>query len=287
MRQDKIVAVAGKTSLAVVLLMFFLCQGAAAQESVFSTHAFQARQDLWAAFSQKKSAQPSPPCIQPPPTLTWKDYRGPFAKTVGALAGRLERKSVGEPHYKPGVRLCTLVLKDKFKLFVQDTIDPISFLNAGFNAGIGQADDTDPTYGQGAAGYGKRFGANLIGQASSEFFKDFAYPTIFFEDPRYYRLGEGPFRSRLFHAVSHVVVAYRENGSRMFNFSEWLGTSSAVALSNVYHPDNRRGFVPAAERVAYGFANDIGFDILREFWPEVARKFKLPFRYSSKPPDEP
>lgn len=285
MRRETIAAAAGKTSLVVVLLASFLCKGAAAQEWSFSRYALHARRDLRSAFSRQTSQQFSPPCIQPPPTVSWKDYRGPFAKTVGALAGRLERKSVRKPHYKPGVRLCTLVLKDKFTLFVQDTIDPVSFLNAGFNAGISQAEDDDPSFGQGAVGYGKRFGANLAGQASSEFFKDFAYPTIFFEDPRYYRLGQGPFGTRLFHAVSHSVVAYRENGSRMFNFSEWLGTSSAVALSNVYHPDNRRGFAPAAERVAYGVANDIGFDILREFWPEIARKFKLPFRYQTKPPD--
>ncbi len=224
------------------------------------------------------------PCIQPPPVVSWRDYQGPFAKVVGTFAGRLERKSVREPHYKPDARLCTLVLKDKFILFVEDTIDPASFLNAGYNAGISQAEDDDPSFGQGAAGYGRRLGANLAGQASSEYFKDFAYPTIFSEDPRYYRLGRGSFRRRLFHAVSHSVVAYHENGMTTFNFSEWLGTSSAVVLSNAYTPDNRRGFAPAAERVVYGVANDIGFDVLREFWPEIARKFRLPFRYEKMPP---
>jgi hypothetical protein len=64
----------------------------------------------------------------------------------------------------------------------------------------------------------------------------------------------------------------------MFNFSEWLGTTSAVVLSNTYHPDNQRGFAPAAQRVGYSVLQDIGFDVLREFWPEISRKFKLPFR---------
>jgi hypothetical protein len=228
--------------------------------------------------------QPPVPCIQPPPVVSWRDYRGPFAKVIGTFTGRLERKSVREPHYKPGARLCTLVLKDKFILFVEDTVDPASFIDAGYNAGISQAEDDDASFGQGAAGYGKRFGASLANQASAEFFADFAYPTIFSEDPRYYRLGRGSFKKRLFHAMSHSVVAYRENGKRMFNFSQWLGSSSAVALSNVYTPDNRRGFAPAAERVTYGVANNIGFDVLREFWPEIARKFRLPFRYETTPP---
>lgn len=69
----------------------------------------------------------------------------------------------------------------------------------------------------------------------------------------------------------------------MPNYSEWLGTASAVALSNVYHPDNRRGFGPSAENVVIAMAQDAGFDVLREFWPEIARKFKLPFRGEERP----
>jgi len=147
----------------------------------------------------------------------------------------------------------------------------------------GQAENHDPGFGQGAEGYAKRFGAGLADQASSEFFKDFAYPTIFSEDPRYYRLAGGGGGKRLFHAAGHMFIAHREDGTHMFNFSEWLGTSSAVALSNVYHPDNKRGFSPAAQRVGYSVLADSGFDVLREFWPEIARKLKLPFRGQQKP----
>jgi len=222
-------------------------------------------------------------CVQPPPLVRWQDYNGPFAKFVGVFAGKLERKSVHSPHYKPGLILCTLDTKDKFLLFLHDTVDPVTFLSVGFNAGIDQAEDTDHSFGQGAAGYGKRFGAEFAGQASSEFFKDFAYPTIFSEDPRYYRLAHGSARRRLVHALEHAFVAHRENGTRMFNASEWLGTTTASVLSNTYHPDNQRGFSPAAQRVGFSVLQDMGFDVLREFWPEVARKFKLPFRDQNEP----
>jgi hypothetical protein len=226
---------------------------------------------------------PEPPCIQPPPVVSWRDYQGPYAKTVGVFARRLERRSVRSGHYKAGAMLCTLEVKDKFKLFIQDSLDPAAFLSAGFNAGISQAEDDDPSYGQGARGYGARFGANMAGQATSYFFKDFAYPTIFAEDPRYYRLGEGRRNKRVFHAVEHSYIAYNENGARMCNLSEWLGTISAVLVANTYHPDNRRGFSPTARRVSVSVGNDIGFDLLREFWPEIARKFKLPFREQDDP----
>jgi len=218
------------------------------------------------------------PCVQPQPLPSWSDYHGKFAKGVGTFARKLERKSVHPPHYKPGAVLCTLVVKDKFFLFAKDGLDPATFLSVGFDAGLDQAQNNDPTFGQGAAGYSKRFGANFAGQASFKFFKDFAYPTIFSEDPRYYRLAYGGGKKRILHALGHAFVAYRENGTSTFNVSEWLGTTSAVVLSNTYHPGNRRGFTPAARGVGYSILNDMGFDLLREFWPEVAREFKLPFR---------
>jgi hypothetical protein len=220
-------------------------------------------------------------CVQPAPMVRLEDYDGPLKKLVGTFARPLERKAVSLPNYKPGLKLCTLKLKDKFALFVQDSLDPVTFLGTGFNAGIDQAENTDRSYGQGAQGYGRRFGAEFAGQASSRFFKDFAYPWIFSEDPRYYRLGRGPTGRRLLHAMGHVVVAQRDDARRMFNFSEWLGTSSTVALSNTYHPDSQRGFAPAAERVGYSMLQDVGFDVLREFWPEVSHLLKLPFRGES------
>jgi len=223
------------------------------------------------------------PCVEPPPMVRLEDYDGPLKKIVGTFARKLERKSVHQPHYKPGAMLCSLKPKDKFVLFVQDTFDPVTFLASGFNAGLDQAENQDPTFGQGAAGYGKRFGANFADQASSKFFKDFAYPSIFSEDPRYYRLAHGSGGRRFLHAVEHAFVAHRENGKRMFNLSEWLGTTSSVVLSNVYHPGNERGFAPAARLVGYSIIEDVGFDVLREFWPEISRKFRLPFRGEREP----
>jgi len=229
--------------------------------------------------SSQEEAQvnPTAPCLEPP-MIHWEEYQGKFKKSVGVFARKLERKSVPRPHYKAGTVLCTLVVKDKFLLFLRNTFDPASFLSMGFNAAKNQAQNSDPSFGQGAAGYGKRFGANFADLASGSFFGDFLYPTIFAEDPRYYRLARGGGRRRLLHALAHVFVANRENGTHMVNASQWLASTTVVALSNTYHPDNQRGFAPAAQRVAYVAGENMGFDVLREFWPEIARKFKLPFR---------
>ena len=232
---------------------------------------------------EKQTPQGPTTCLQPPPLVSWQDYEGPFAKVVGAFGRKLERKEVSPAVYKQGTVLCTLQVKAKFMLFVGDTIDPITFLSAAFNAGISQAQNTDPSYGQGAAGYGRRFGYNMIDQAQGNFFGDFAYPVIFSEDPRYYRLGTGSVPRRFFHAVKHSAIAYNVDGTEMPNYSLWFAATSSTVLSNVYHPDHRRGVGPTAESVGSGIGEGIGFDVLREFWPEIARKFKLPFRGESLP----
>jgi hypothetical protein len=232
-------------------------------------------------------AQPSAPsatmniahaCVQPPPMVRLEDYDGPFRKTVALFDRKIELTAVRQPHYQPGVKLCSLHVQDKFVLFVRDTIDPVTFLDVAFDAGFDQATNRDPTFGQGAAGYGKRFGASFADQTSFKFFKDFAYPSIFSEDPRYYRLIEGSTGRRILHAVDHAFVAHRDNGDRMFNFSEWLGTISVLSLSNLYRPGNQRGFGPTSEQVGYNIGEDMCFDVLREFWPQIAHKFRLPFR---------
>jgi hypothetical protein len=227
---------------------------------------------------EEKTAAANLKCLEPIPMLSWDDYRGPLAKTAGILARKLERKSTTPPRYRTDAMLCTLGVKDKFLLFAHDTVEPFSFLSAAFNAGLGQAQNQDPSFGQGSAGYGKRFASNFAGQTTGLFFGEFLYPTLFKEDPRYYRLARGSTRQRLLHALEHAVIAHRDDGKRMFHFSEWLGTTSTVILNNTYHPGNNRSAGAVAEAVGTNVATDTGFDVLREFWPEIAHKFKLPFR---------
>ena len=153
---------------------------------------------------------PAEPCVQPPPDLSWHDYDGPFSKVLGVIGQKVERRTVHLPHereprYKPNAVLCSLEIGDKFILFVHDSVDPFTFLAAGFNAGISEAEDTDAPFGQGGAGYGRRFGANYADQVQYNFFKGFFYPIVFSEDPRYYRLAHGSTRSR----ISHALGAFR------------------------------------------------------------------------------
>ena len=205
------------------------------------------------------------------------DYSGPLNGIVARFSQRVESATVHVPHHH-GLRPCAMTAGDKFRLFVQDNIDPLNFAGAAWTAGEAQLEHEDPTYRQGMGGFSKRYGAALADNGVSDFFGTFLYPAAFHQDPRYYRLGQGSFGARLGHALAHRFVAQSDSGHAMFNFSEWMGTASSKALGNLYHPGNERGFAATATRVGFSVSSDMAWDVLREFWPEVAHKFKLPFR---------
>ncbi len=236
-----------------------------------------AKPDPTQSSAVQSPAATQQPCAESEPLISLDQYHGPFQKTVVYLGRKLERKTTHRPHYQPGISLCSLTAGEKFRLFVNDTIEPVSFIAAGIAGGIAQATDADESFGQGSAGYGKRYGAAFADQAADNFFREFFYPALFREDPRYYRMAHGSSRRRLGHALRHTFVATSDSGRNMFNFSEWFGTASAQVLSNTYHPDNSRGFASAAEGTAIRLCTDMGFDVLREFLPDIFRKLNLPF----------
>ena len=222
------------------------------------------------------------PCIEPQPVIRWEDYHGPL-QNVESLARKLDPDSDRQRAYKPDKALCSLEVKDRFVAFAQNTLDPIALISAGFSAGIDHLSRRDPTFKMGASGYTKRLGAELASQSAWRFVVDLGLPTLFGEDPRYYRLGEGGTKKRTLHALKHVFIAHHENGSPMFNYSEWIGTSAAVALSNTYHPGNQQGIGVIGEKVSFIVVEDMGMDVLKEFWPDLVHKLHMPFRVRNDP----
>ena len=226
----------------------------------------------------KPVAKPAAPCARQYEPFDVDDYNGPLNQLVARFSQRVDSATVRLPRHPSALRPCSLNTAEKFRMFVNDNTDPLNFVGASWDAAVSQLTHDDRSYGQGSSGYGKRYSADLADNLTSDFFGMFLYPSLFRQDPRYFRMGEGSARARLGHALAHRFVTQSDSGKPMFNYSEWMGVASAKALTNLYHPDNRRGFGPTASRVGASVANDMAWDVLREFWPEVAHKFHLPFR---------
>jgi hypothetical protein len=160
----------------------------------------------------------------------------------------------------------------KFKL-AAEYINPYTFVFVAAEAGIDQARNHPEDYGQGAEGYGKRYGAGLADGLTDGLFVTGVYPSIFHQDSRYYRLGDGSFSHRAGYALTRILVTRQDSGRKAFNISEILGSFSSAALAVTYYPKSERDFTDVAQRSGIQFAFDAGFDLLKEFYPEIQRKF--------------
>ena len=137
-----------------------------------------------------------------------------------------------------------LTPKLKFQLAWRSVIDPFTFVGVGFVAGIDQAADQFGAYGQGAAGYARRFGATYGNVVSSTFIGSAILPTLFKQDPRYFYRGTGSTRSRILYALANAVICKGDNKKWQFNYSEVIGAFATGAISYTYYPEaDRHGVV--------------------------------------------
>jgi hypothetical protein len=158
-----------------------------------------------------------------------------------------------------------LTWKQKFSLATRGTFDPVAMIGVGFAAAIEQANNSFPGYGQGAAGYSKRYAAKFVDGRSSDFLTHAVFPALFHQDPRYYYQGSGTVKSRLAHAVSSAFVTRSDSGRTVPNYSYLLGNLCAGALSNLYYPPGNRGAHLVFTNTAIGLAGRLGTNLLREF----------------------
>lgn len=168
-----------------------------------------------------------------------------------------------------------LTAGQKFKLAARGTFDYMEFIWYGALAGIGQAKGNEPEYGQGAEGYAKRYGEQFGDGTIENIMTKAAMPALLHQDPRYYQQGKGTVRHRTWYALSRTFITRSDSGTTQFNFSEVIGSGASAGISTyTYHPSGDRNF----ETVATTWGSQVGYDmisfVLKEFWPDLRRKFR-------------
>ncbi len=157
-----------------------------------------------------------------------------------------------------------LTARLKFQMALKVAVDPVSFLGAGFLAGIDQAADT-PNYPQGAQGYGKRFGAIYADGVTDILFGGAILPSLLHQDPRYFYQGTGTKKSRALHALSNPFICRGDNGKLQPNYSSIGGDLISSAISNAYYPASNRGAAFTFENLAIDTAEREVSSLVQEF----------------------
>ena len=88
-------------------------------------------------------------------------------------------------------QLAPLSFREKFWLATQDSFDYSAFIYAGIFAGAAMAQESQPQFGQGAAGYGIYYAHTFADDTIENYMVGAIVPTLTNEDPRYYTLGKG------------------------------------------------------------------------------------------------
>jgi hypothetical protein len=174
-------------------------------------------------------------------------------------------------NYKP------ITPKEKFKIATQDSFDRGTVALAAAFAGEGQLSNSNRSFGQGVKGYASYFGTAYADFVIGDYMTEGIFPTLLHQDPRYFRRGKGSGLSRLGYAMGQIFWTHQDSGKTNFNYSEVLGNSTAVAISMAYYPDNRDA-KDAASKLGSQLAVDMASNILKEFWPDLNRKFSRKHR---------
>ncbi len=167
------------------------------------------------------------------------------------------------PSYVP------LTARQKFDLFVRSTHSVDMGVSILADALISQASGAYPTFGGGMEGFGKRMAAATEGEEAASFLSGFVFPTLFHQDPRYFRSHQTRIVDRLAYAASRVIIGRSDDGRNVINFSAISGQFAQAAISNAYIPYRNESVSGTIENAIAGLSGVAQAQILNEFWPDI------------------
>src|SRR5262249_7306144 len=228
-------------------------------------------------LAQTKGSGENPKLPEAPSASNQKDQAGPAALPQGSHDSLeiLYRRSRVFPDLATSKE--PLTPAKKFKLFVSNSVSPLSVGGSLLSAGISQARNSHEAYGQGGEGYGKRLGASMAKSASNQFFGTFVFPTIFHQDPRYFPLKDASFDQRAKHALRKVIITQTDSGGEAPNLSRLLGFLAAEGLANTYLPEDERTVGSTFKRTGRDIGIRAGTNLMREYWPTIFKRLQRPF----------
>ena len=145
----------------------------------------------------------------------------------------------------------------------------IRTLGAGFGEQLGTK---PPAWGDGVNGYFHRAGSEL-GRFTMQGTIQSAIAAGLHQDTRYIPCHCTGIPARALHAVSRTLLTYGERGHRQLDISGLSGIYGSSMLSMYWYPSRYSPLVQGVQGGHGGVAIQTGFNLLREFSPELTRPF--------------
>jgi hypothetical protein len=216
--------------------------------------------------------QQVPPADAPSPAIQSNQSQDPPSSNP---AGGESKRILGFiPNYRTSPSLQNyepLATSQKFNLASEDAFDRGTVVLAALFGGEGQLANNNRAFGQGGTGFAQYFGAAYGDLVIGDYMTEAVFPTLLHQDPRYFRRGTGSKWSRLGYAMGQIFWTHTDSGGTQFNYSEVVGNSVAVGISNAYYVNNRTA-ADGVSKLATQLGVDMAANVLKEFWPELQHK---------------
>ena len=222
-----------------------------------------------ATAEQEPKPNDLPEAPAPKQDAAARKHDSPLRTTLEVLG----RRSIFFPDL--GASPGPLSSKQKLELFADKSIAPSRFLSSTAGAGIHQALDSLPEYGQGMSGYGKRLGSSMATGASTEFFGTFLFASLMHRDPRYFVSLRGSPWHRIGYGVSRLVVTRTDAGSEGINWPVIIGPLFAESLANSYLPVAQQTAKQTFRRYGVRLGFTASSNIVKEYWPTIFRNLRI------------
>jgi len=228
--------------------------------------------------SRSLGQQPLPGGLTQPTAVSGAADKTPSLVESKRLLGIVPnyRTSPSLQNYRP------LTSREKIKIASEDAFDRGTVGLAALFGGESQLTNSNRAFGQGGGGFGRYFGASYGDFVIGDYMTEAVFPVLLRQDPRYFRRGTGGGWPRLGYAMVQIFRTHRDSGGTQFNYSEIVGNSAAVAISNGYYMDNRNAN-DAVSKLGMQIGVDMASNVLKEFWPDLERKFKRRHLHTEPP----
>ena len=228
---------------------------------------------LISAASTAAQQEPKPQNLPDAPTAKQDSAPQKQGNSFNTTIGIISRRSIFFPNI--ATTAGPLSTKQKFELFADESIAPSRIVSSLAGAGIGQANNSLPGYGQGMGGYGKRFGSSMATAASNNFFGTFVIASAMHRDPRYFVTLHGGAGRRIGYALSRIVISRKDDGRAGVNWPGILGPLVAETLANSYLPLKEQTGGRTLQRYGLRIGLNTASNALREYWPTIFRSLRI------------
>lgn len=159
--------------------------------------------------------------------------------------------------------------REAFMVATRNSFDYSAFVFVGVTSLLAEGDNAHPQLGKGVGGYWAYYWRGYLDKTDGNYWVDWAMPTVFHQDERYYAMGEGGIFKRGVYAASRVLITPNYHGKSSFNASEVLGRGISQAISLAYYPSKTQTAGGYTEKYAYAIGRDATTNVFRELWPDI------------------